>query len=177
MFVQDLPWEELDADADEDSVSEICETLYYDAAKCNRNYKYFDAGVYGGYGNGGLEQSMTDDLVCSFILNVLSGYDESGEIYVGSGFFSNNSARANEFTQPSLSSGQVFGIILSVFGCIGLAGYSCYLHRAIMKKAPWRPNRGGVAALAGQISRQNSGIVIGRSRSSGSQLSPGGSFA
>jgi len=173
----ELPWEELDEDADADTVSEICETLYYESGKCNKNYKNFDSGVYGGYGSGGLEQSVTDELVCSYIQNVLSGYDESGEIYTGSSFFKSNSARANEFTQPTVTPGQVFGIIFSVVACVGLAGYSCFLHRAIMKKAPWRPNRGGVAALAGQISRQNSGIVIGRSRSSGSQLSPGGSLA
>lgn len=176
----DLPWEQASDDAkDQDKINGLCENLFYDAGKCNNNYKYHDKGVYGGYknGNGGMEQVATDSLVCSFIQNVLSGYDESGEIDTRSGWFTKKSANSSLYAQATVTTGQVFGLIFSVIACTCLAGYSCFLHRAIMKKAPWRPNRGGVAALAGQISRVNSGIILGRSRSSGSAMSPGGSLA
>jgi hypothetical protein len=66
---------------------------------------------------------------------------------------------------------------IAIVACISLAGYSCFLHHAIMKKGPWRPIQSGVAALAGQIFRGNSGIILGRSRSCGSAISSSGSLA
>jgi hypothetical protein len=163
-------------------VSEICETLYYDAAKCNKNYKnfYFSAS-YSGYSAAKLQMGE-EDKVCYYIQNVLQGYDEYGEIYLDQGFkfgqnYDANSAQ-NQFAQVEVTPFQIVGILFATLACVGLTGYSCYLHRAIMKKAPWRPNRGGPAAIAGQISRQNSGIIIGRSRSTGStHYSPGGQMS
>jgi hypothetical protein len=177
LLLQSDPWEKADDDADQDKVNAMCENLYYYSGKCNQNYKYHYKGSYGGYrrGNKGLEQVMTDSLVCSFIENVLSGYTESGEIDTRKGWFTKKSSLM--YSEAKVTTGQVFGLCIAIVACIGLAGYSCFLHRAIMKKAPWRPNRSGVAALAGQISRVNSGIILGRSRSSGSAISPGGSLA
>ena len=123
-----------------------------------------------------------DNKVCYYIQNVLQGYDEYGEIYLDNSFHvggeTSSAQNLSQFSSVEVTPLQIVGILFSVLLCVALAGYSCYLHRAIMKKAPWRPNRGGAAAVAGQISRQNSGIVIGRSRSSGStHYSPGGQLA
>ena len=177
LLLQSDPWEQANDDADQDKVNAMCENLYYYSGKCNQNYKYHDKGSYGGYrrGNKGLEQVMTDSLVCSFIENVLSGYTETGEIDTRKGWFTKKNSLM--YSEAKVTTGQVFGLCIAIVACISLAGYSCFLHRAIMKKAPWRPNRSGVAALAGQISRVNSGIILGRSRSSGSAISPGGSLA
>merc|ERR1712048_19287 len=146
-----------DNDDNDYAVSEICENLFDQSAKC---HKYFYEPVYNSE-----EQKNNEDKVCSFIGNVLSGqYNEYGQIFLYVDDFEKVSGYARN-TIEGISILHIVAILVSFMACIILLSYSCYLHRAITRKAPWRPRRGGPEALAGQISRQNSGIVMGRSRS------------
>eukprot|EP00586_Coscinodiscus_wailesii_P007032 CAMPEP_0172491132 /NCGR_PEP_ID=MMETSP1066-20121228/21832_1 /TAXON_ID=671091 /ORGANISM="Coscinodiscus wailesii, Strain CCMP2513" /LENGTH=538 /DNA_ID=CAMNT_0013260009 /DNA_START=220 /DNA_END=1836 /DNA_ORIENTATION=+ len=152
-------------DDDDNAVSEICENLFDQSAKC---HKFYNNPVYMSE-----EQENNANMVCYFIDNVLSGsYDEYGQIVLSNDDIVSS---AVNFSPDDISTTQLTFIGVSLLACIFLIGYSCYLHRAITRKAPWRPRRGGPEALAGQISRQNSGIVMGRSRSGGSYH--GGSLA
>jgi len=167
---QSAPYLDYDEGNDEDdaSIIDICKELYYSSAKCNQNLKQLNT-----YKSS--NQEATEQLVCNFISNVVtSQYDEYGDIYVSNGdYYHQNTYFKNEVVKD-VSTMQILGLCTSMFICMFLLLYACYLHRAILRKAPWRPRRGGTEALAGQISRQNSGIVMGRSRSGGSYRGPTG---
>uniref|UniRef100_A0A6V2QEH1 Uncharacterized protein n=1 Tax=Ditylum brightwellii TaxID=49249 RepID=A0A6V2QEH1_9STRA len=110
-------------------------------------------------------------LVCNFIGNVITGsYNENGEIFLDNDEFETLMEMARYYAS-GVSLYQAIGLAVSILATLFLSFYSCYLHRALTKKAPWRPRRArGMSpeALAGQVSRQNSGIVMGRSRSGSS---------
>ena len=154
-FFQELPYNQVDDDAnDEDAISEICENLYFQSAKCNK-------AIGEVYTND--NEAATENLVCSYISNIVQDrYDEYGEIYLDNfnfrGFMNTVVEQASEV--------QIVTLGTMIFLCIVFMMYACYLHRAITGGgAGWSPRKG---LYYGDISRQNSGIVMGRSRSMGS---------
>ena len=118
----------------------------------------------------GYNQADSEETVCGFIGNVITGqYDEYGYIYLDSDDYAKDNANnSNAATKEGVTIGQIFGLLASILSCGVLMVWVFFLHRRLSRKALWRPNRGGAAASAGKVSRQNSGIVMGRSRSGGS---------
>ena len=62
---------------------------------------------------------------------------------------------------------QIFFLIMSILAVVILGVWASTLHRSLTKTGPWRPRRGLAPASPGPtaLSRQNSGIVMGRSAS------------
>eukprot|EP00566_Odontella_aurita_P006811 CAMPEP_0113540140 /NCGR_PEP_ID=MMETSP0015_2-20120614/8316_1 /TAXON_ID=2838 /ORGANISM="Odontella" /LENGTH=605 /DNA_ID=CAMNT_0000439913 /DNA_START=145 /DNA_END=1962 /DNA_ORIENTATION=+ /assembly_acc=CAM_ASM_000160 len=155
-----------DGDDDEEAeVTELCDDLFDAAGKCHLYMNDVEEDAYGE------NQAENEGSVCGFIQNVVTGqYDEYGYIYLSADDY-NKDNRNNQYahTNGSVSIGQIFGIIVSVLACIILTVWACFLHRKLTRRAPWRPRRaGGSGAKAGKLSRNNSGILMGRSRSGGS---------
>jgi hypothetical protein len=119
-----------------------------------------------------------EEQVCNFIGNIVSGkYDEGGEIIIDAAKYNisdwkNKSQYINVLhaAQQEVSGGQIAGLVLSILGCFFLCIYACVLHSGLTKKGlQWKPRRGRNTDPTA-ISRQNSGIVMGRSRSGPSPL-------
>jgi hypothetical protein len=119
------------------------------------------------------QQLANEEQVCNYIGDILSGtYDESGEIIID--VFKYNISdwkntgqyiNALHAAQKEVSGGQIAGLVLSILGCFSLCMYACVLHSNLTKKGlQWKPRRGKYTDPT-DISRQNSGIVMGRSRS------------
>jgi hypothetical protein len=86
-------------------------------------YKTFDDDDDGGDSSSSSSSSTTTE--CSFIESVRKGtYNEKGEIYVDSSIYGEKVSM--EVTAP-----QQAGLIISIFLCVGLGVYSCYLHHSI----------------------------------------------
>jgi len=142
---------------DEADITQVCQDLYEQSASCEKSIS--SNKKYNSYSS---SSSQEESLVCNYISNVVSGsYNEYGDIVLISHYF-------DDYLPENIAIWHVAtSLLLILISCYFLL-YACWLHRAITKKAPWRPRRGGAETLAGQISRQNSGIVVGRSRSGGS---------
>lgn len=153
------PYNQLDDDAqDEDQITELCETLYYQSAKCNKAL----GDVYTSQ-----NEANTEIMVCYYIANIVENkYDEYGEIYLNNFDFRKYVTTIIEET----SEAQILALGSMIFICVGLLMYACFLHRSLTHAGDspedeWVPRKG---LYYGDISRQNSGIVMGRSRSGGS---------
>lgn len=129
------------------------------------------------------------ELSCDFIDSVVTGdYDETGFIKIdnstlpyGTGSFLKNNIYYEEYGHfaEEVTPFQIFALVGSLAAVCLLALWSAALHRSLSKKGPWRPRRGlnnmmnrargkAVGDDPVDISRQNSGIVMGRSQSGGS---------
>jgi len=160
----ELPYEQVNDDVtDADAISAICENLYYDAGKCNKNMgeEYYSQ-----------NEENSENLVCTYIQNIMKGrYDEYGEIHINNFDVGVMIDTVRELTTP----GQAAALGLMVIFCVSLVVYSAILYHQVSALGPipdentdndgWKPRKG---LFYGDISRQNSGIVIGRSRSGGS---------
>jgi len=172
----DTLYENVDGDDDDgnadDEINDLCAGLYESSARCDKQFRSY---------NERYSNADQMDLNCDFIASVVEGsYDEYGFIKLrrGNATIANNFLQNNEIYQEyvqyvqEVSPGQIFGICFSIAACLILTAWSCTLNRSLSKKAPWRPRRGlGQPASPGassQVTRQNSGIVMGRSRSGGS---------
>lgn len=114
-------------------------------------------------------------MVCNFISNLQSGsYDETGDIVLdaNSWFFNTSNWRSSsEYAKQynnvraKVSPAQIAALVLVATACLLMWIWACCLHGALSKKnISWRPRR-GKHAYDEDLSRQNSGIVMGRSRS------------
>jgi hypothetical protein len=114
-------------------------------------------------------------VVCNFITNLIAGtYDETGEIIIDANSWVFNSSnwksqaeylKEYNLLKSQVTSKQIAGLVLGAIGCLSLWIWACCLHSALTKKnISWRPRR-GKHAYDDDLSRQNSGIVMGRSRS------------
>ena len=143
----------------------MCENLYTGAAKCNRHIGGASSESYQSS-----EQEDNSQTVCNYISSVVSGrYDEDGFIYADTRQYRKDNG-ANQYAKSQakqvVTAGQIVLIFFLSIAFICLSIVSCVLRNAITKKAVWRgPNRDMNAALAAQISRQNSGIGMNRSTS------------
>ena len=189
---QKQPYNQLDDDTqDEDQITELCETLYYQSAKCNKAlgdvytvslpYIYsFQRRLHCWNKRQNISskhllfailqnqnEANTENMVCYYIANIVENkYDEYGEIYLNNFDFRKYVTTMIEET----SEAQILALGSMIFICVGLLMYACFLHRSLTHAGDspedeWVPRKG---LYYGDISRQNSGIVMGRSRSGGS---------
>jgi hypothetical protein len=188
-YEQNQLWYETEErdEEDENDVAPICSLLYQVSGKCNHNLvpkEQFEASSTGYYSDGvyyetqfstmyqSAAQQQNEELVCSFIESLNSGsYDEKGQVYLtgGStfswqhpGVFSQSQGLGQPQQMPSAMKA---ALAISALAATGMAIFACMLHGALARKnIPWRPKR-----INGEdptdIARQNSGIVMGRSRS------------
>jgi len=167
-------WENNENDNDDDdNIAEICENLYMESAKCNQGIDEVYEEAYFSE-----QQLANEDMVCQFIANLQSGtYDESGEIVIDNSLFSawhfnfsnwlHKEEYQKEFSEVTYGTKpwQVVLLCLAIVACLVMWVWACCLHGSLSRKnIPWRPRRGKDVDPT-DISRQNSGIVMGRSRS------------
>ena len=109
---------------DEAEVTEMCQQLYEEAAKCETTHG-FDNGYadYDGYAN----QVANEEVVCEYISALKSGtYSESGDIVVSSGKITTGGGTAT-------SGGQKFALTIFIAGTVGLGVYAAMLHTQLTK--------------------------------------------
>lgn len=190
----DLPYEESDymeqyeaqndgnnQDEEDDNrvqqeVNDICENLYLVSARCDKHFRSYNSrSKMAKY----REAMAQEELSCDFIDSIVMGnYNEMGFVNLEdsdsqSGWLKNN-MYAQEYGHyiTEVSPLQVFGLVASI-AAVGILGvWSMSLHKSMSKKGPWRPTRGvrNVAApgSAADLGRQDSGIMLGRSRTDAS---------
>lgn len=148
------------------------------SARCDKNYRsYSTKSKQAKYA----EAVAQEDLACDFIDSVVMGnYDEMGFVNLGddyqmegssSGLFKDNMyAQQYGHYVSEVTLLQIFGLLASIAACAILALWSMSLHSSLSKRGPWRPRRGlnNAQAPPAEVSRQNSGIVLGRSQSNAS---------
>ena len=128
-----------------------------------------------------VEQKETQETVCTFIGSLIQNtYNEYGEIIIQQDFhFYNWQSKLEYFNLARKASpAQIFGIIISFASSLALLVYSCYLHKKLFFRRPWRPPKsitspvpgsgfsvasGYARTEAGRLSRNNSGIIAMRS--------------
>jgi len=97
-----------------DSNHYMCNRIHSGSAICSQNLM---TELYEDYDD--------SSVPCSFIESLQSGtYNSKGEIYVDTSMYG---GMVNE----EISSPQMAGLVVSVFLCVGLGLYSCYLHHSI----------------------------------------------
>jgi hypothetical protein len=123
--------------ADADVVSEMCETLYDEAAKCELTHGFAKGySAYSGYEN----QLANEAVVCDYMQSIRSGtYDETGEIIVSGAASSRDGSAAT-------TGGQTFALSFFVIGTIGLAIYAAVLHSKLVKGKVNLSRAGGIMA-------------------------------
>lgn len=161
-----LAYKQTDEDTeDEDNISEVCEDLYNTAAKCNRHIGVATDESYNSY-----QQEDNEYTVCSFINSVVTGvYDEYGLIYLNINQYRRDNQQ-NEFVRyghkvQELTFWQFVGIFVLASVCFMLMLWSCFLRRAIDQKISKQNQEEPNALAVQQLSRQNSGIIMCRSKS------------
>lgn len=156
----------------------MCSMLYQLSGKCNKHLSlptyasntYQEAQdweqIYQSQ-----QQETNEEAVCSFVESLKSrSYDEFGQVILNSGSWKNPTQWSYEFQAESrqLSGGQKFAITMLSFAVAVMGVWACFLHSTLARKnIPWRPRRkpGELDTDPTHIARQNSGIVLGRSRS------------
>lgn len=163
-------------------IADVCGVLYEYSAKCNKQLSnWMGQGFSEMYLS--QEQQQNEELVCNFIDNLqANAYNEYGEIVLDSNrntanSFSNinwrDTQKMNQVRKAmGITGGQIAALLIMAFACIGMAVWACLLHGNLARKnIPWRPkfnrNKKSVAQPTNiaDITRNNSGIVMGRSRS------------
>ena len=129
------------------------------------------------------QATAQEDLTCDFIDSVVMGnFNEMGYVNLGDdytiekdseGWLSDNMyAQQYGHYVSEVTPIQIFGLLMSVLAVVVLGAWSASLHKSLTKRGPWRPRRGLnnviEPAQAADVSRQNSGIVMGRSQSNAS---------
>ena len=114
------------------------------------------------------------DLSCDFIESVIVGnYDEMGflvlenstEVASSGNFFTSAASSYNQFTRQ-VTPLQIFGLCASILACAIFGMWALVLTRNVSPPKFWRHQRTGARGnvpASGPITRQNSGIVLGRS--------------
>jgi len=158
-----------DGQEEDDSVTEVCETLYGEAAKCNIHLSGATSDSYQT-----TEQAYGKYAVCNFIKSVVTGaYDETGFIYFDINAYTSdneyNEFASNLWSNPMISKTQVFTILVFSMTTLILMMYCCVLHKSIQTKQNANGGRSKhlLAASKGkggpEVKRQNSGIMMCRS--------------
>jgi hypothetical protein len=127
-----------DAEEDADEVTELCENLYNDAAKCEKAHGFANGyASYYGYEN----QLAEEEVVCEYMGSLKAGtYDESGEIVVS------GAASHGKSASKSTTGGQKFALTFFILGTVGLAVYAAMLHSKLVKgKKPDLASQGALA--------------------------------
>ena len=157
-------------------VNDICENLYLVSARCDKHFRSYNSrSKMAKY----REAMAQEELSCDFIDSIVMGnYNEMGFVNLEDSDFQSGWLKNNMYAQEyghyitEVSPLQVFGLVASI-AAVGILGvWSTSLHKSMSKKGPWRPTRGvrNVAApgSAADLGRQDSGIMLGRSRTDAS---------
>ncbi len=141
-----------------DGVVAMCSALYSGSAQCNMNMNNFEQ----------ISRYMSqyemdqESRYCAFIENIIYGsFDESGEIMLKPEQFDFADWRnPHQYKKLRMSVAQAVGLSMSIILCVALLATAAVTNRALTRQStPWKPKRDS------SLSRQNSGIVMGRSRS------------
>jgi hypothetical protein len=175
-----MMWYE-DEDMTEYEVEPMCSMLYQLAGKCNEHFNTDSSYGYSNYNDQQdeeegweqyyqSEQQMANEAaVCSFLESIKSNsYDENGQVVLTSNAWSNPTQWGSEFQAESkvLDSGTKAAISLLTIAVAVMGVWACFLHGTLARKnIPWRPRRKADHLDPTDLARQNSGIVMGRSRS------------
>ena len=137
----------------------MCSALTEMSAQCNKHMDNYDV----------MSQFMTqqeqdyETRYCSFIDNIIYGaYDETGEIVLqGDTFDFADWRNPSQYKKLRMPAGQAVTLALSVLLVAVLAATAVVTRRTLKnQKTPWTPKQD-----PSDVSRQNSGIVMGRERS------------
>jgi len=127
------------------------------------------------------QQQENEEAICALIHSLVENtYDEFGELVIQEDFDIHYWKSGTEYIKlvQKASAGQIVMLTFSILLCLGLLGYSCFLHKKLVYRRPWMPPNhvgsyygGGMLEMphavseAGRLSRLNSGIVAMRSAS------------
>jgi len=169
-----LPFQAQEDAEDNDSISEICENLYDYAAKCNRYLYSANDNSYQSY-----QQAGNEYAVCSFIASVVTGtYDEYGYIYINSREYSSDN-KYNVYAQAAIRKdvvtvGQAFGLVFFSLVLVGLSIYAALTRHLVARKLGFNASTQEPLSGGGtrQVKRQDSGIMVCRSKSNISYQAP-----
>lgn len=155
----------------DDEVNDLCLNLYMASARCDKHFRSYstkdkNGKLYNYYSN--------QDLSCDFIESVVMGnYDEMGFVVMQNqtdisemNFFTKAVVEpVNKFTQE-VTPLQIFGLFASIGACAIFALWAVVLTKNISPSKMCRNARRGFRSNvppSGPITRQDSGIVLGRS--------------
>ena len=149
-------------DVDSNGVVAFCSALYSSAAQCDVNMDSYDSDSMFKTDR----ELEVEQKVCNFIDNIVYGaYNENGEIVLESPMFDFSDWRnPKQYKQLKMPVGQAVGLAMSALLMVVLIATACLMQRTLSRGSenmPWKPPRRSVADL----SRQNSGIGMARSRS------------
>ncbi len=152
-------------------IADVCDAVFTQSARCDktlqnwwqrkRNVKY-------------AESNALQELSCEFIDNMRMGkYDTEGNVIMDANRLYNEdgakgisgSLYMQEYGQglEEVTPMQIFLLVLSISVCVALGVWSTSLHKALTKVSKWTPRQAGADDV--EVSRQSSGIVVGRSQS------------
>ena len=154
-----------------DEVNDLCLNLYMASARCDKHFRSYSSKSK----NSKLANYYNNmDLSCEFIESVVMGnYDEMGFILMENqtdisemNFFTKAFVEPmNTFTQE-VTPLQVFGLVASIGACAIFALWAVVLSKNLSPTKMCRNARRGFRSnvpAPGPVTRQNSGIVLGRS--------------
>lgn len=139
----------------------MCSALYEGSAPCNMHMDSFEQMSY----QMTSQEKSREQRYCAFIDNIISGsFDESGEITLKNEEFDLNDWRnIEQYKKIRMPADQAIILALSVILVVALLAAAAVTNRQLTRRStPWRPKP---VADSADLSRQNSGIVMGRSRS------------
>ena len=158
-------------------IADICDAVFMQSASCDKTLSNW----WQHKRNANYAESVAlQDVSCEYIDNMRMGkYDTEGNVIIimdanrlynedGSQGINGN-LYVQEYGQglTEVSPMQIFSLVLSICACVILGAWSTTLHKSLTKGGlTWKPKR-GVTAGADEVdvSRQGSGIVMGRSQS------------
>jgi hypothetical protein len=176
-------YEDEEVDAAEDGIEPMCSILYQFSGKCQKNLKpansYSNSYQYNQNGNqmdqGWLQmyqsenQYLNEDLVCAYIDSLrLNTYDEQGEVILDPSISWKPSEWQKELriNRQAMSGGYKAGLVITSLAMAAMAVGAAVLHAMLARKnIPWRAKKLASVGDQTDLARQNSGILMGRSRS------------
>lgn len=178
--MENFQWYE-NEDFESFQVEPMCSMLYQLSGKCNKQLSISTSSTSNQYQEAqdweqiylSQQQEKNEEDVCNFITSIKSTtYNEYGQVVLNEASWKNPTQWSSEFQAESraLSGGKKFAITILSFAVAVMGVWACFLHSTLARKnIPWRPRRKGTGSDLEtdptHIARQNSGIVLGRSRS------------
>jgi F0F1-type ATP synthase assembly protein I len=169
-----------DVDYSSGQVSELCQNLYMASARCDMHYRSWNNKA-----KQSKQYAQVMNLQCDFIDSVVAGnFDELGFVKLDqenitnptglSGLIQKTFSLATSPNAPPsvVTPLQIFGLCASVFACCILGLWAAALHKGkSVAVTGWRPKRRNIGS-AREITRQDSGIMMGRSEDGSTYQAP-----